>query len=197
MSDGCKKAYITTPIYYVNDVPHIGHAYTTIIADSLAIYSRMVGLDTFFLTGTDEHGQKIEQAAKARNKSPQEYADEISGKFKSLWDDFDISYDKYIRTTDENHKKGVQVAFEKMLEKGDIYKGSYKGHYCISCETFFTDTQIVDGEFCPDCGKSTSIVEEESYFFKLSKYQMRFVEGGLEDLSITRTSFDWGIKLPK
>jgi len=220
MSDGCKKAYITTPIYYVNDVPHIGHAYTTIIADSLAIYSRMVGLDTFFLTGTDEHGQKIEQAAKARNKSPQEYADEISGKFKSLWDDFDISYDKYIRTTDENHKKGVQVAFEKMLEKGDIYKGSYKGHYCISCETFFTDTQIVDGEFCPDCGKSTSIVEEESYFFKLSKYQdkllewykenekailpktrrnevMRFVEGGLEDLSITRTSFDWGIKLPE
>jgi len=219
MSEGCKKAYITTPIYYVNDVPHIGHAYTTIIADTLAIYSRMVGLDTFFLTGTDEHGQKIEQAAKQRGKTPQEYADEISSKFKNLWDEFDITYDKYIRTTDDYHKKGVQVAFEKMLKKGDIYKGTYKGHYCISCETFFTETQIVDGELCPDCGKETSIVEEESYFFKLSKYQdrllkwykenekcilpktrrnevMRFVEAGLEDLSITRTSFDWGVKLP-
>jgi len=220
MSDSCKKVYITTPIYYVNDVPHIGHAYTTIIADTLAIYSRMVGYDTFFLTGTDEHGQKIEQAAKQRGKSPQEYADEISAYFKNLWDAFDITYDKYIRTTDQEHIKGVQVAFEKMLQKGDIYKGSYKGHYCISCETFFTDTQIVDGEFCPDCGKQTTIVEEESYFFKLSKYQdrllewyknnencimpktrrnevMRFVEGGLEDLSITRTSFDWGVKLPE
>ena len=219
MSEGCKKAYITTPIYYVNDVPHIGHAYTTIIADTLAIYSRMVGLDTFFLTGTDEHGQKIEQAAKQRGKNPQEYADEISAYFKNLWDEFDITYDKYIRTTDDYHKKGVQVAFKKMLEKGDIYKGTYKGHYCISCETFFTETQIVDGELCPDCGKETSIVEEESYFFKLSKYQdkllawykenekcilpktrrnevMRFVESGLEDLSITRTSFDWGVKLP-
>ena len=220
MSDSCKKAYITTPIYYVNDVPHIGHAYTTIIADSLAIYSRMVGLDTFFLTGTDEHGQKIEDAARKRDKTPKEYANEVSGKFKELWDDFDISYDKFIRTTDDEHKAGVQLAFEKMLAKGDIYKGSYKGHYCISCETFFTDTQIIDNEFCPDCGKQTSIVEEESYFFKLSKYQdkllewyrekensiipktrrnevMRFVEGGLEDLSITRTSFDWGVKLPE
>ena len=220
MSDSCKKVYITTPIYYVNDVPHIGHAYTTIIADTLAIYSRMVGFDTFFLTGTDEHGQKIEQAAKQRGKSPQEYADEISAYFKNLWDAFDITYDKFIRTTDEEHKKGVQVAFEKMLKKGDIYKGTYKGHYCISCETFFTDTQIIDNEFCPDCGKQTTIVEEESYFFKLSKYQekllawyretenciipktrrnevMRFVEGGLDDLSITRTSFDWGVKLPE
>ncbi|HHD75019.1 MAG TPA: methionine--tRNA ligase, partial [Nitratifractor sp.] len=159
-------------------------------------------------------------AAKKRGKSPKEYADEVSGKFKELWDEFDISYDKFIRTTDEEHKSGVQLAFEKMLAKGDIYKGSYKGHYCISCETFFTDTQIIDNEFCPDCGKQTSIVEEESYFFKLSKYQeklldwyaqnekciipktrrnevMRFVEGGLEDLSITRTSFDWGVKLPE
>ncbi len=219
MGKGCKKVYITTPIYYVNDVPHIGHAYTTVIADALAIYSRMAGLDTFFLTGTDEHGQKIEQAAKQRGKTPQEYADEISSKFKNLWDYFDITYDKFIRTTDDYHKIGVQKAFEKMYEKGDIYKGTYKGHYCISCETFFTDTQIVDGELCPDCGKVTSVVEEESYFFKLSKYQdkllqwykenekcilpktrrnevMRFVEGGLEDLSITRTSFDWGVKLP-
>ncbi len=220
MSEQCKRAYITTPIYYVNDIPHIGHAYTTIIADTLAIYSRMAGLKTFFLTGTDEHGQKIEQAAKQRGKSPKEYADEISGRFKTLWDEFDISYDKFIRTTDEDHKIGVQAAFKKMYEKGDIYKDVYRGHYCISCEAFFTEPQLVDGEFCPECGKPTQIVEEESYFFRLSKYQdrllkwyrenekcilpktrrnevMRFVEGGLEDLSITRTSFDWGVKLPK
>ncbi|ADV46590.1 methionine--tRNA ligase [Nitratifractor salsuginis] len=219
MSEHCKKAYITTPIYYVNDIPHIGHAYTTIIADTLAIYSRMAGLETFFLTGTDEHGQKIEEAAKKRGKSPKEYADEISGRFKALWDEFDISYDKFIRTTDEDHKLGVQAAFKKMYEKGDIYKDVYRGHYCISCEAFFTETQLVDGEFCPECGKPTQIVEEESYFFRLSKYQdkllewyrenekcilpktrrnevMRFVEGGLDDLSITRTSFDWGVKLP-
>ena len=220
MSEHCKKAYITTPIYYVNDIPHIGHAYTTIIADSLAIYSRMAGLETFFLTGTDEHGQKIEEAAKKRGKSPKEYADEISGRFKALWDEFDITYDKFIRTTDEDHKIGVQKAFKKMFDKGDIYKDVYRGHYCISCEAFFTETQLVDGEFCPECGKPTQIVEEESYFFRLSKYQdrllewyrenekcilpktrrnevMRFVEGGLEDLSITRTSFDWGVKLPE
>ncbi len=220
MSEQCHKAYITTPIYYVNDIPHIGHAYTTIIADTLAIYSRMAGLETFFLTGTDEHGQKIEEAAKKRGKSPQEYADEISGRFKALWDEFGITYDKFIRTTDPEHKKGVQAAFLKMVEKGDIYKDVYRGHYCISCEAFFTETQLVDGEFCPECGKPTSVVEEESYFFRLSKYQepllqwyrehekcilpktrrnevMRFVEGGLEDLSITRTSFDWGVKLPE
>ncbi len=220
MSDECKKVYITTPIYYVNDIPHIGHAYTTIIADTLARYSRLSSLDTFFLTGTDEHGQKIEQAAKQRGKSPKEYADEISAKFRGLWDEFEISYDKFIRTTDKEHKMGVQKAFLKMYEKGDIYKDVYKGHYCISCETFFTQTQLVDGEFCPECGKPTSLVEEESYFFRLSNYQdrllkwykenekcifpktrrnevIRFVENGLEDLSITRTSFDWGVKLPK
>ncbi|WP_201353388.1 methionine--tRNA ligase [Hydrogenimonas urashimensis] len=220
MSEKCKKIYITTPIYYVNDVPHIGHAYTTIIADTLARYSRMVGMDVFFLTGTDEHGQKIEQAAKARGKSPQEYADEISARFKNLWDEFDISYDKFIRTTDPDHMKGVQKAFEVMYDKGDIYKDVYRGHYCVSCETFFTDTQLVDEEFCPECGRSTTIVEEESYFFRLSKYEERllewyeskpecilpksrrnevinFVKNGLEDLSITRTSFDWGVKLPE
>ncbi len=220
MDNSCKKVYITTPIYYVNDVPHIGHAYTTVIADMLAIYSRLAGYDTWFLTGTDEHGQKIEQAAKQRGKSPKEYADEISSKFRELWDYMDITYDQFIRTTDEAHKIGVQKAFEVMYKKGDIYKGTYKGHYCIGCETFFTETQLVDGEFCPDCGRETTIVEEESYFFKLSKYQdrllkwykenekcilpktkknevIRFVEDGLEDLSITRTSFDWGIKLPE
>ena len=216
----CHKSYITTPIYYVNDVAHIGHAYTTIIADTLARYARLIGQDTFFLTGTDEHGQKIEEAAKARGKETQAYADEISATFKDLWDAFDISYDKFIRTTDEAHKIGVQKAFTVMHEKGDIYKDTYQGHYCISCETFFPELQLVDGEFCPDCGKSSSVVEEESYFFKLSAYEdkllawynenpecilpkskrnevIRFVEGGLNDLSITRTSFDWGVKLPK
>lgn len=213
------KSYITTPIYYVNDIAHIGHAYTTIIADSLARYARLIGQETFFLTGTDEHGQKIEESAKLRGKEPQAYADEISATFKNLWDDFDISYDKFIRTTDKDHKIGVQKAFTTMHKRGDIYKDKYKGHYCISCETFFPKTQLVDDEFCPECGKSTTIVEEESYFFRLSAYQdkllawyennpdcilpkskrnevIRFVEGGLEDLSITRTSFDWGVKLP-
>ncbi len=220
MSKDCKKAYITTPIYYVNDVPHIGHAYTTIIADTLARYSRLIGLETLFLTGTDEHGQKIEEAAVSRGRTPQEYADEISGKFKSLWDEFEISYDKFIRTTDEDHMVGVQKAFEVMSEKGDIYKDNYEGYYCVSCETYFTKIQLIDDEFCPDCGKPTSILKEESYFFKLSKYEDRllkwyedddkcvlpkakknevinFVKQGLNDLSITRTSFDWGVKLPK
>jgi len=214
-----QKAYITTPIYYVNDVPHIGHAYTTIIADTMARYYRLKGYETFFLTGTDEHGQKIEEAAKLRNKTPQAYADEISGKFRALWDEFEISYDKFIRTTDADHKAGVQKAFQVMFDKGDIYKGEYEGHYCVSCETFFTDTQLVDEDKCPDCGKLTRLVKEESYFFKLSKYQedlikwynndekcvlprgkknevISFVKQGLRDLSITRTSFDWGVKLP-
>ena len=216
----CKKVYITTPIYYVNDSAHIGHAYTTIIADTIARYSKLLGYDTFLLTGTDEHGQKIEQSAKKKGKSPKEYADEISKTFKDLWDDFGIEYDYFIRTTDDKHKQGVKFAFQKMFEKGDIYKGKYSGNYCVSCESFFTDTQLIDGSGCPDCGKETSIIEEESYFFRLSKYQDRllehyknnpdfilpaskrneviaFVESGLKDLSITRTSFDWGIKLPE
>ena len=214
-----KNVYITTPIYYVNDVAHIGHAYTTIIADMLARYSRLSGKDTFFLTGTDEHGQKIEESAKARGKTSKEYADEVSGKFRALWDDFDISYDKFIRTTDEEHKTGVQKAFKTMFDKGDIYKGEYEGFYCVSCETFFTEKQLIDNEFCPDCGKPTNVVKEESYFFKLSSYEdkllkwyednpdcilprskkneiVNFVKDGLRDLSISRTSFDWGVKLP-
>ncbi|EAK9857143.1 methionine--tRNA ligase [Campylobacter lari] len=211
--------YITTPIYYVNDVAHIGHAYTTIIADTLTRFYRLQGEKTFFLTGTDEHGQKIEQAASARNFTPKEYADEISAKFKKLWDEFEISYDYFIRTTDENHKLSVQKAFKKMFDKGDIYKGTYEGFYCVSCESYFTQTQLVNECHCPDCGKKTQLLKEESYFFKLSKYQdqilkwykekepilpknkanelIHFVEGGLKDLSITRTSFEWGIKLPK
>jgi len=215
-----KNVYITTPIYYVNDVAHIGHAYTTIIADMLARYSRLTGKKTFLLTGTDEHGQKIEESAKLRGKTSKEYADEVSGKFKALWDDFDITYDKFIRTTDEEHKTGVQFAFEKMFNKGDIYKGEYEGYYCVSCETFFTEKQLIENEFCPDCGKPTNIVKEESYFFKLSAYEdkllkwyednpdcilprskkneiINFVKSGLRDLSISRTSFDWGVKLPE
>jgi len=220
MSQSCKTVYLTTPIYYVNDVAHIGHAYTTIIADMLARYSRLKGHDTYFLTGTDEHGQKIATSAEARGKTPKEYADEVSGKFKSLWDDFNISYDKFIRTTDEEHKAGVQKAFEKMHTNGDIYKGHYEGNYCVSCETFFTEKQLIDGEGCPDCGRPTTVVQEESYFFRLSNYQdkllkfyeenpefilpkskakeiVNFVAGGLDDLSISRTSFDWGVKLPE
>jgi len=215
-----KKVYITTPIYYVNDVAHIGHAYTTIIADMLARYSRLTGEETFFLTGTDEHGQKIEESAKQRGKTSKEYADEVSGKFRQLWNDFDITYDKFIRTTDQEHKDGVQYAFKKMFDKGDIYKGEYEGFYCVSCETFFTEKQLIENEFCPDCGKPTNIVKEESYFFKLSKYEdklikwyeenedcilprskknevVNFVKSGLRDLSISRTSFDWGVKLPQ
>lgn len=211
--------YITTPIYYVNDVPHLGHAYTTIIADTLARFYRLQGEATLLLTGTDEHGQKIEQAAKSRKSSPKEYADKISAEFKNLWDSFEINYDIYARTTDERHIKCVQDIFLKMFEKGDIYKGTYEGHYCISCESFFTQSQLKANESCPDCGKPTSLLKEESYFFKLSKYEkqilkwyeeqnpilpqnktnelINFVSGGLKDLSITRTGFDWGIKLPK
>lgn len=220
MQNSCKNVYITTPIYYVNDIAHIGHAYTTIIADMLARYSRLVGHNTYFLTGTDEHGQKIAQSAEARNKTPKEYADEISGKFRSLWDDFDITYDKFIRTTDEEHKIGVQKAFLSMFENGDIYKGDYEGFYCVPCETFYPQSQLIDEQFCPECSRATIVVNEESYFFRLSKYQdkllkwyednpdcilprakknevVNFVKNGLKDLSISRTSFDWGVKLPE
>ncbi|EIQ8374582.1 methionine--tRNA ligase [Campylobacter jejuni] len=211
--------YITTPIYYVNDVPHLGHAYTTIIADTLARFYRLQGHETRFLTGTDEHGQKIEEAAKLRNSTPQEYADKISFEFKKLWDEFEITYDIYARTTDTRHIEFVKAMFLKMWQKGDIYKDKYEGHYCISCESFFTQSQLINDCSCPDCGKNTTILKEESYFFKLSKYQdkilkwyeekdpilpknkknelINFVQSGLKDLSITRTSFDWGIKLPQ
>ncbi|EAH4742995.1 methionine--tRNA ligase [Campylobacter jejuni] len=211
--------YITTPIYYVNDVPHLGHAYTTIIADTLARFYRLQGHETRFLTGTDEHGQKIEEAAKLRNSTPQEYADKISFEFKKLWDEFEITYDIYARTTDTRHIEFVKAMFLKMWQKGDIYKDEYEGHYCISCESFFTQSQLINDCSCPDCGKQTRILKEESYFFKLSKYQdkilqwyeekdpilpknkknelINFVQNGLKDLSITRTSFDWGIKLPQ
>ncbi|EII8775573.1 methionine--tRNA ligase [Campylobacter coli] len=211
--------YLTTPIYYVNDVPHLGHAYTTIIADTLARFYRLQGHGTRLLTGTDEHGQKIEQAAKIRNSTPKEYADKISSEFKKLWDEFEITYDIYARTTDTRHIEFVKAMFLKMWQKGDIYKDEYEGHYCISCESFFAKSQLINECGCPDCGKDTSLLKEESYFFKLSKYQdkilqwydkedpilpknkknelINFVQSGLKDLSITRTSFDWGIKIPE
>ncbi|XAK32175.1 methionine--tRNA ligase [Campylobacter coli] len=211
--------YLTTPIYYVNDVPHLGHAYTTIIADTLARFYRLQGHETRLLTGTDEHGQKIEQAAKIRNSTPKEYADKISSEFKKLWDEFEITYDIYARTTDARHVDFVKAMFLKMWQKGDIYKDEYEGHYCISCESFFAKSQLINECGCPDCGKDTSLLKEESYFFKLSKYQdkilqwydkedpilpknkknelINFVQSGLKDLSITRTSFDWGIKIPE
>ncbi|EFS3142315.1 methionine--tRNA ligase [Campylobacter coli] len=211
--------YLTTPIYYVNDVPHLGHAYTTIIADTLARFYRLQGHETRLLTGTDEHGQKIEQAAKTKNSTPKEYADKISSEFKKLWDEFEITYDIYARTTDARHVEFVKAMFLKMWQKGDIYKDEYEGHYCISCESFFTKSQLINECGCPDCSKDTSLLKEESYFFKLSKYQdkilqwydkedpilpknkknelVNFVQSGLKDLSITRTSFDWGIKIPE
>lgn len=211
--------YITTPIYYVNGEAHIGHAYTTFLADTLSRYERLKGSDTYFLTGTDEHGQKIEESAKKAYKETKLFADEISATFKNLWDEFDISYSQFIRTTDEAHKQGVQKAFEVMYRNGDIYKDYYEGHYCVSCETFFTQSQLVDDEFCPDCGRATSMIKEESYFFRLSKYEnallehyeknpdfilprsranevINFVKNGLKDLSVTRTSFSWGVKMP-
>ncbi|MFC3848399.1 methionine--tRNA ligase [Helicobacter baculiformis] len=205
---------VSTPIYYVNDVPHLGHAYTTFIADMLKRYYTLRGHEVFFLTGTDEHGQKIALSAQKHGLSPLEYASQISAHFRSQWDFFDIGYDHFIRTTDSAHVLAVQRAFATMLEQGDIYKGTYRGSYCVSCESF-----VANHARCPDCQRETSILEEESYFFRLSQYQepllefyaknprailptsrapevLRFIEQGLHDLSITRTSFEWGIKLP-
>lgn len=214
------KKYVTTPIYYVNGEAHIGHAYTTFIADTTTRYERLKGNETYFLTGTDEHGQKIEESAQKVGKDTKVFADEISATFKNLWDEFEIAYNQFIRTTDAKHMSGVQYAFSKMFEKGDIYKDFYEGNYCVSCETFFPETQLIDGEFCPDCGRTTSVVKEESYFFRLSKYEEKllahyeanpdfimprsranevknFVKGGLRDLSVTRTSFTWGVQMPQ
>ena len=211
-----EKYYITTPIYYPSANFHIGHCYTTIIADSIARYQRLKGKDVFFLTGTDEHGQKIENKAKEKGVTPKEYVDEIVENAKDLWKSLGISYDKFIRTTDEYHEKAVQKMFDKLYEQNDIYLDKYKGLYCTPCESFWTETQLVDGK-CPDCGREVSLVEEESYFFRLSKYQKRieelyktnpefikpesrkneminnFLKPGLEDLCVSRTTFSWGI----
>ena len=211
-----RKFYITTPIYYVNARPHIGHAYTTLACDTIACRQRMLGAETFFLTGTDEHGQKIERAAQAAGKTPQQYADEISAEFRQLWKRMGISNDDFIRTTEERHKKRVQALFRKLRDDGYIYKGTYTGQYCVSCEAYVDGAQ--PGDPCPTCGRVTETVKEENYFFKLSEFQDRllalyanpefirpearrnevisFVKSGLRDLSISRSTFSWGIPVP-
>jgi methionyl-tRNA synthetase len=211
-----RKFYITTPIYYVNAHPHIGHAYTTLTCDTIARRQRLLGAETFFLTGTDEHGQKIERAAQAAGKTPQEYSDQISAEFRQLWKRMGISNDDFIRTTEDRHKKRVQKLFVTLRDKGYIYKGTYTGQYCVSCEAYVDGAQ--PGDPCPTCGRITETVHEENYFFKLSEFQERllalyanpefirpetrrnevisFVRSGLRDLSISRSTFTWGIPVP-
>ncbi|MBE6112799.1 MAG: methionine--tRNA ligase [Peptococcaceae bacterium] len=213
-----KRFYITTPIYYPSANLHIGHAYCTVMADTMTRYKRMQGYETYFLTGSDEHGQKIERVAKAEGVTPIEYTDKIVATFQALWERLLISNDDFIRTTQPRHMEVVQKIFQTIYEKGDIYKSEYEGHYCTPCETFFTERQLVDGN-CPDCGRPTEVIKEESYFFKMSKYQdqllqyiedhpdfiqpvarrnemINFIKQGLEDLCISRTTFDWGIPVP-
>ena len=213
-----KRFYITTPIYYPSANLHIGHAYCTVMADTMTRYKRMQGYETYFLTGSDEHGQKIERVAKAEGVTPIEYTDKIVATFQALWERLLISNDDFIRTTQPRHMEVVQKIFQTIYEKGDIYKSEYEGHYCTPCETFFTERQLVEGN-CPDCGRPTELIKEESYFFKMSKYQdqllqyiedhpdfiqpvarrnemINFIKQGLEDLCISRTTFDWGIPVP-
>ncbi|SKA92638.1 methionyl-tRNA synthetase [Clostridium sp. USBA 49] len=211
-----KTYYITTPIYYPSANLHIGNTYTTVAADALARFKRLTGYDVFFLTGTDEHGEKIQRIAEERGVTPKEYVDEIVAGIKDLWKLMNISYDKFIRTTDSYHEKAVQKIFNKLYEQGDIYKSSYEGHYCIPCESFWTETQLINGN-CPDCGRPVEKKTEEAYFFKMSKYADKLIEyiethpefiqpesrknemlnnflrPGLQDLCVSRTSFNWGI----
>jgi methionyl-tRNA synthetase len=210
--------YISTPIYYPSSNLHIGHTYCTVMADAMARFKRLTGYDVMFLTGTDEHGQKIQKVADEKGMSPQQHVDEIVEGIKELWKTMEISYDDFIRTTEPRHVKRVQDIFMKMYEKGDIYKGEYEGWYCTPCEAFWTETQVVDGK-CPDCGRPVEKAKESAYFFKLSKYQDRlidlfentpeflqpdtrrnemlnFAKQGLEDLCISRSSFNWGIPVP-
>ncbi len=210
-----EKFYITTPIYYPSGNPHIGHCYTTVACDSIARYRRMQGKDVIFLTGTDEHGLKIEQKAKEKGVTPKEYVDEIVEIFKNLWSFMNISYDRYIRTTDDYHIETVQKIFKDLYDKGYIYKGTYKGKYCTPCESFWTESQLVDGK-CPECGRDVTEAEEEAYFFKISLFSDRlekllletdylqpksravelvnnFIKPGLEDVCVSRTTFTWGV----
>jgi len=210
------RYYLTTPIYYVNARPHLGHAYSTIVCDAIARRKRALGIDTWFLTGTDEHGQKIERSAELAGRTPAEFAAAISAEFRGLWDRLDLSYDDFIRTTEERHKRGVQKLFATLRDKGFIYKGSYTGQYCVSDEAYVDGPP---GTVCPDCGRVTETVSEENYFFKLSAFERKllefyeanpgfmgpestrrevisFVRGGLKDLSVSRTSFSWGIPVP-
>jgi methionyl-tRNA synthetase len=210
--------YITTPIYYPSGKLHIGNAYTTIFCDALTRYKALNGFNAYYLTGMDEHGKKVETAALKNQKSPQDYVDEIAKDTQQLWSLLDIQYDDFIRTTEKRHKTVVQTFFEKLLEQKDIYLGEYEGHYCIHCESFFTESQLLENNACPDCGRETQKLKEESYFLKLSKYEKKladyiranpdfiqpetrrnevlaFIEQGLNDLSVSRTTFDWGIKV--
>ncbi|HRW12826.1 MAG TPA: methionine--tRNA ligase [Syntrophomonas sp.] len=210
--------YITTPIYYPSDNLHIGHAYTTVAADCMARFKRMQGRDVFYLTGTDEHGQKIERAAREKGKEPIEHVDEIVANIRKLWDLLMISNTDFIRTTEERHEKVVQKIFRKVYEQGDIFMSEYQGWYCSPCETYFTERQLVEGK-CPDCGREVELLKEESYFFNMAKYAPRllehidthpdfiqpesrrnevvsFIKGGLEDLCVSRTSFSWGVPVP-
>ncbi len=214
-----KTFYITTPIYYPSDKLHIGHSYTTVAADALARFKRLTGFDVRFLTGTDEHGQKIQRSAEKAGRTPQEFVDEVVAWIKELWSELDISYDDFIRTTEERHKKVVQRMFNKLYEQGDIYRGHYEGWYCTPCESFWTARHVKEGN-CPDCGRAVEMVAEEGYFFRMSKYADRmlehilqnpdfiqppsrkneminnFLRPGLEDLCVSRTTFDWGIPVP-
>jgi methionyl-tRNA synthetase len=213
-----KKFYVTTPIYYPNDIPHIGHAYTTVAADILSRWHKLLGEDVFFLTGTDEHGKKLEKTALAKGKKPKEFIDALIPEFKSAWKKLNVEYDYFIRTTDKAHEKVIQEVLQKCFDNGDIYLGSYKGLYCVGCETYYTEKDLIEG-CCPIHKKPVETLNEASYFFKLSKYQdklLKFykdnpkfilpeerasqvinsVKEGLQDLSISRTSFDWGIPLP-
>ncbi|WP_059174182.1 methionine--tRNA ligase [Bacillus sp. FJAT-27445] len=214
-----KTFYLTTPIYYPSGNLHIGHAYTTVAGDAMARYKRLRGYDVMYLTGTDEHGQKIQRNAEAAGMTPQHYVDGIVEGIQELWKKLDISYDDFIRTTEDRHKKSVDKLFAQLVEQGDIYLDEYEGWYCTPCESFYTDRQLVDGN-CPDCGRPVEKVKEESYFFKMSKYADRllqyyednpdfiqpesrkneminnFIKPGLEDLAVSRTTFDWGIKVP-
>ncbi len=213
-----ERFYITTPIYYPSDHLHIGHAYTTTVADSLARWHKFAGRAVYFVTGSDEHGQKIQRAAQENGLSPQAYVDKIVGSFQDLWEKMNIEYDDFVRTTEPRHQKAVQTVFQKIYDQGDIYKSKYQGWYCTPCETFWVENRLVEGN-CPDCGRPVELVEEESYFFRLSKYAPRllehiaahpefiqpesrrnemvnFIKSGLEDLCVSRTTFDWGIPVP-
>ncbi|MGH2704604.1 MAG: methionine--tRNA ligase [Actinomycetota bacterium] len=211
--------YITTPIYYVNDVPHIGHAYTTVAADFIARYRRLAGEAVFFLTGTDEHGQKVARAAEERGLNPQSWCDQIVPRWKEVWERLEISNDDFIRTTEQRHVRPVQEFWQRLYDSGDVYLGWYEGLYCVSCETFYQPSELIDGRLCPIHERPVETIREENYFFRLSAYRDRllelyeerpefvlpefrrnevvsFVKGGLQDLSITRTSFSWGVPVP-
>ncbi len=216
MNQNKEKFYVTTAIAYTSRKPHIGNTYEIVLTDAIARYKRQMGYDVFFLTGTDEHGQKIEDCAKDAGITPKEYVDNVAGEIKDIWNLMNASYDKFIRTTDDFHEKTVQKIFKQLYDQGDIYKGEYEGLYCVPCESFFTESQLVDGK-CPDCGREVKPTKEEAYFFKMSKYQDRlmeyiethpdfiqpesrkkemvnnFLKPGLQDLCVSRTSFKWGI----